>query len=874
LLLPLPHAAFSARGRQGGRFVRIGFDMLAVQSPQHGHRGIGRYSRHLVSALLARDDGHQYFLYAHSALPIERIPSAPGVVLRRLGPDQWTASQRIDRVVRLNPDGLDVLVVLSPFELWSNYHPPARSLQGKGPRLAAVVYDLIPFLFPREEVYDQVLVRHYRVLEDLKRYDALLTISEATRRDCLRLLAIPERRITMIGGASDEQFFVPDRSPAPSEPARSILNGLGITRPFVLNVGGYDERKNLWSLIDGFARVPEPHRRGLQLVLTFTVLPRDREQLLRYARAAGVGGALVVTGEVSDTALRVLYQHCTAFVFPSLYEGFGLPLLEAMQCGAAVVAGNNSSQVEVVGPAGLLVNASDPNDIAAKLTRLLQDEGLATSLRTQAVVQARRFRWSETAARAATALEALGEPRLPAGVLRAARAQPRPRPRARPRPRIAFFSPFPPRKSGVSDYSALLLQELKQTYAIDLYHDSGYVPEPALVAGGFECSDARLFPRRAAVRDYHAVVYQMGNSRYHHFLYETMMRYPGIVTLHDFCLAGFHLQYGRRMDREQQFIRNELLRWYPDQAAAITQVLDHGDWDQEAIARTCAERGWVLNRGVLASARRLIVHSPWCLEQLRAAAPAEAERVEVIPHGIWPRSVTAAERAAIRARFEIPREALMVASFGFIHPDKMSPEALAAFHTVAKSDPSALFVFVGEDADGGAARRHAAALGLADRVRFLGRQAMADFTDLIAACDLGVNLRRPPTNGETSGALLYLLASGVATIVNDVATFSDYPSTTVWKVRWETEGPAGLERALHTLAADASARAALGRAAQAYTREIHEWSRVANLYVDVIECCHAAGTTDRGSSACGRTRAPGPEAAGSPVSLVLQGLSR
>src|SRR5262249_44315395 len=148
---------------------------------------------------------------------------------------------------------------------------------------------------------------------------------------------------------------------------------------------------------------------------------------------------------------------------------------------------------------------------------------------------------------------------------------------------------------------------------------------------------------------------------------------------------------------------------------------------------------------------------------------------------------------------------------------------------------TALFVFVGEDADGGIVRRHAAALGLADRVRFLGRQAMADFTDLIAASDLGVNLRRPPTNGETSGALLYLLASGVATIVNDVATFSDYPSTTVWKVRWESEGPQGLKRALHTLAADRSARTALSRAAQAYTRAHHEWSRVTTLYVDVIE---------------------------------------
>jgi glycosyltransferase involved in cell wall biosynthesis len=180
----------------------------------------------------------------------------------------------------------------------------------------------------------------------------------------------------------------------------------------------------------------------------------------------------------------------------------------------------------------------------------------------------------------------------------------------------------------------------------------------------------------------------------------------------------------------------------------------------------------------------------------------------------------------------------LIASFGFVHPDKMSPEALDAFHSVARADPSALFVFAGEEADGGAVRRHAAALGLPGRIRFLGRQAMSDFTDLIAATDIGINLRRPPTNGETSGALLYLLASGVATIVTDVATFSDYPNTILWKVRWESEGLPGLKRALQTLVADRARREALGRAARLYTREHHEWPRVATRYVEIIESCN------------------------------------
>jgi glycosyltransferase involved in cell wall biosynthesis len=815
--------------RQGGRFVRIGFDMLAVQSPHHAQRGIGRYSRHLVSSLLAREEDHEYFLYAHDALPIDGIPTGPRARLRRLGPDAWTPSQRVDRLARSNPDRLEVLVILSPFEHWSNYYPAGR--RDGGPKLAAVVYDLIPFLFAGEDNHDPALLRHYRVLEELKRYDALLAISEATRGDCLRLLGLPGAQVTTIGGASEGQYFEPAPTAALDPPSRSILKGLGITRPFVLNVGGLDVRKNSWRLIDAFALLPERLRNQVELVLTFAIIPGDFIKVCRYAEARGVGDRLVVTDRVSDETLRVLYQRCAAFVFPSLYEGLGLPLLEAMHCGAAVVAGNNSSQPEVVGDAGLLANANDASDIAAKLARVLEDQALACSLRERAVVQAQRFSWSVTAERAAKVLTGLPESR------------PVPR-RYRPdnRPRIAFFSPFPPRKSGVSDYSALLVQELKQTYAIDLFHAPGYVPEPALADAGLTCCDARLFPRRSAVRKYHGLVYQMGNSRFHRFLYGTMQRYPGVVTLHDFCLAGFHLLYGHQeLGKERDFIRAELLRDHPGQAAAIAELLDTPTWDREAIARTCAERGWYLNGAVIAAAQRVVVHSPWCLERLRSESPDLAERVVVIPHGIWPRSLSATERAAIRARFDIPRDALMIASFGFIHPDKMSPEALDAFRSVAQAEPSALFVFAGEEADGGAVHRHAMALGLADRVRFLGRQPMSDFTDLIAVSDLGVNLRRPPTNGETSGALLYLLASGVATIVTDVATFSDYPSTTVWKVRWEAEGQAGLERALRTLATDRSMREALGRAAQAHTREHHQWSQVAKAYVKVIDSCKIHG---------------------------------
>ncbi len=822
--------------------VRIGLDMLAVQSPHHGARGIGRYSANLVSSMLARDDNHEYVLYVHDDLPTDRVPVSPRATVRQLRP-RWELGEVMnpfmDRLIASNPDELDAYIVLSPFEFWAHYSPPARI--PNGPKMVAVVYDLIPFLFQNEMRVDPNLMRHYHVLETITRYDALLAISEATRADCLSVLRVPSEKIVNISAACDTDFFFPEPATTSKSSVRKTLEELGITRPFVLNVGGMDTRKNTWKLIDAFAELPEKLRAENHLVLTFAVDHWGRQAVLDHARHHGLDGTLVLTGEVNDETLRTLYRHCLAFALPSTYEGFGLPLLEAMQCGAAVIGGNNSSQIEVVGDAGLLVEASDTHDISAKLAAILDDPELVASLRGKAPAQAKKFSWDRTAAVALETITTEAPRPDRSRRLRFDRGHTR-------KPCIAFFSPLPPRKSGVSDYSAFLLEELRKTYRIDLFHDSGYVPEPALASADYMSCDYRLFDRIASAKDYHAIVYQMGNSWYHSYMYNLMMRHKGLVTLHDFCLVGFHLNYGRARGMGLRFLTDALRQWYPEARDEVDEAVASWPENWEAIGRDCIRRGWYLNRAVLNAAEEMVVHSPWCVGQVEKYSPEYADKVTVIPHGIHPKRTTDAQRVEIRQKFNLPLDAVLVASFGFIHPDKMSPEALDAFVTIARDEPKALFIFAGEEADGGEVRRHAASAGLNDRVRFLGRQPWEAFGQLISVSDVGVNLRLPPTNGETSGALLNLLASGVPTVVTDVATFSDYPSSVVRKVHWETEGPDGLLRAMHGLATDPAARLELGQAAWSYVDEYHEWSRVTNLYIEAIERCHEARVANRPAS--------------------------
>ena len=833
--------------------MRIGFDMLGIQAEGAGGRAVAAYARRLVTALVNSDSSDEFILYGHDDYPRDPIPDGPRATLVLTnsgeGPGETTPGGRLERLAAANRDRLDWLVVLDPLAPALGMGPPARPLGGL--KLAALVSDLTPFVVPERDLTDLIQAeRGYRALARLRQYDAILTPSLTTRGDVIALLGLPSERVFAIGHAADGLGFRPEDSlPMPLE-ARRVLHGLGIRRAFLLVDAGSPGQKNVERMIDAYQMLPERLRLGYQMVFAGPVAGESIERM-RSAAEPPSGDQVLFTGPVSEATLRPLLQHCAMFVHPSLYAGFGQTILEAMLCGALVVAGNNSVQAELVGNAGVLADPSDPSAISARIHRLLDDWTLTRTLRSRAAARARQFTFESAAVAALRALE------RSTGTLRSTRslrADRRHTPRSRSRPRIAFFSPLPPRISGIADYAARLLEELKATYTIDLYHDAGYVPDLGQSAHDFATYDGRLFERNDAVLNYHAIVYQMGNSvAYHGYFYDLLLRHPGVVTLHDFFLSVYPYRGTRTSQDVLAAFRREIRHFCPDRADEFLPQLD--DWCEEegGLAAACARRSLYLNRRVFERSLGVAVHSPWCVEQVRAWMPEHVAKTVVIPLGTVPRGRTARERAAIRDRFALPRDALIVASVGFIHPDKLVSEAIQAFRTVAEADPSALFVCIGDECDGGAARQHARALGLADRVRFLGRQPAADYADLIAVTDVGVNLRRPPTNGETSAALLDLLATGVATIVTDVATFADYPDTVVRKVRWDDRGPEELRRALFSLARDRATRQDLGSAAQAYVRQHHAWPNAGAAYVELIERCadrRRRTTLSRDGAAC------------------------
>ena len=231
----------------------------------------------------------------------------------------------------------------------------------------------------------------------------LIVPSEATARDLTALYGTPRERIVVIPHGHHPRF-----RPLPPGEVAAGLARLGVEQPYVLFVGTLQPRKNLARVLEAFERLAArglPHRLALVGQRGWLADPL-------FARIERPGspasGRVHLTGYLADDDLALVYTGAAALAFPSLYEGFGLPALEAMACGTPVLASNTSSLPEVVGDAALTADPLDTGAIAAALERLLIDEPLRAQLRERGLARAARFTWRRAAERTLAVLEDVG----------------------------------------------------------------------------------------------------------------------------------------------------------------------------------------------------------------------------------------------------------------------------------------------------------------------------------------------------------------------------------------------------------------------------------------------------------------------------------
>ncbi|HEV8194161.1 MAG TPA: glycosyltransferase family 1 protein [Ktedonobacterales bacterium] len=373
--------------------MRIAINALFLQEPR---TGTGRYLYNLLNAL-GRVDGVNEYLLLSPREPTH-LPETPSTF-------EWQTVP----VGRVQYAGENITKVV-----WEQHTFPLAAKQAKArlmhvPHFApplrthsiatvVTVHDVIAMRLPGYRATPAAQGYSRLVARAAKHATAILTVSDYSKQDIIELLDVPAERVRVIREAPAPQY----RRVTDPERLRAMREKYGLGPRYVLNVGGLDVRKNVRGLIAAFAAVYHSLReRDLQLVIAGNPDRLGTSALFPDWRALAATFSIpqqIVCTPIDEEDLPSLYAGASCFAFTSLYEGFGLPPLEAMACGAPVVCSDRTSLPEVVGSAGVLVDPEDADQLGAALLRVLSDQVYADDLRARGLARARQFTWEQVAA--------------------------------------------------------------------------------------------------------------------------------------------------------------------------------------------------------------------------------------------------------------------------------------------------------------------------------------------------------------------------------------------------------------------------------------------------------------------------------------------
>lgn len=396
--------------------MRIVIDFQGAQTDSR-YRGIGHYSREFVKALINQRGDLEIFLVLNGLLtesiePIRaefdgilpqeniRVWFTPGPI-EQFGNDAGNLREIAEAMREFYLRSLepDVILVTSIFEgLGDNAVVTVKKFVKDVP-VVAIFYDFTPLYTPDEQFRtNPVYRRWYRErIDSLSRCDLLLAISESSRKEAIDQIGLRPQDIANIFGGRNEAFA---RRTYGEAERREVFRRFGITKPFILYAGGVEPSKNLKRLVHALSLLPAELQQNYEFVCVGKRNQGEVEQIQNFARDGSALEMIRITGFVDQSDLIDLYNLCDLFVFPSLREGFGLPPLEAMACGAPTIVSDRTSLPEVVKNSDALFDPISPELIASKITEVLTNRGFREMLVERGLERAGELTWEATASKA------------------------------------------------------------------------------------------------------------------------------------------------------------------------------------------------------------------------------------------------------------------------------------------------------------------------------------------------------------------------------------------------------------------------------------------------------------------------------------------
>lgn len=787
--------------------MRILIDVQTLYTAEKS-RGIGVYTYFWLKELISLNDNHRIYLMRRKEgkWQFSFISKYIELDQRLLNDFVWETYELEDFIKK---NYINVINFTSPM-MFDIEIPNVNHLSIKK---TYIVYDIIPLIM-REHYYDlwpsHVREIYNERLEIIKEADLILSISDCTKSDLISHLGIDSNKIQVIYGSTNEELYI--HTPVSNE-ERQMLSELNISEPFLFTLTGYDFRKNNNGVISSFSKIALNYPK-YKLVIGGVKGANEREEYYRYATEKGISSSQIHMLEyVSQECLVALYKCCNAFLFPSLYEGFGLPVLEAMRCGASVVTSNNSSLSEVAGDSCVLVNPTDEEELASAVTRLLDNPEFSNEMRKKGLNQAKKFSWNSTSKQSMDLFESLFEKTK--NIISDSH-----------KPLLAYFSPLNPQSSGISDYSEELLLYLKDFFEIKIFVN-GFIPINSFVSSNFDIYEYEH--NKGLIESISNRLYHIGNNELHDWIYSALKKFPGTVVLHDLNLFGFNIYTTYLRDKKIEFCNEMAYCHGAEGLEAANQLITKGTYPDS--------QQFPMFKKIVELSNAVITHSLWVKENIELYTEFKGN-ITVIPHGfVFENQETNQSKNILKLKLGMDNKKLALGVFGNVIPNKRLEVIIRCFAKLLKTNPDSQLYIIGfaDDSIKKSLNQLIHELSIKKNIEFVSAPDIELFKEHIKATDICINLRWP-TMGETSGTLMRALGYGIPCIVSNVGSYQEYPDDCVWKVDVDDSEEDLLLAYLIELCNNPKVREDMGYIAKAYIKRNNDFNVIASLYFNTINC--------------------------------------
>ncbi len=346
--------------------------------------GVGRYTSNLCKHILETDGKNDYYLYSPGQMNITIKTDSKRIHFKKSGITRQNNTLRI----LWEQIGLPLYSMNDRLDLF-HYTDHALSLLQRTRPVIITVHDIAYIKFPWLFNKSRQIYKQYIIDRSIRKADVIIVPSYSTKKDIVQYFGISDGKIRVIYHGVENRFC-----PIRNVEEYRLKNNLPLK--MILNVGTLEPRKNVVTLIRAFKKLRERGLKDYNLVIA-----GEKgwlyKQIFKEIRSGGVEQSILVLGVVRDEDLPMLYNCAEIFVYPSLYEGFGFPPLEAMACGIPVITSNTSSLPEVVGDAGIMVNPTDVNSLCDSMFNLLHDRELWHHMSSKGLERAKSFSWAKAA---------------------------------------------------------------------------------------------------------------------------------------------------------------------------------------------------------------------------------------------------------------------------------------------------------------------------------------------------------------------------------------------------------------------------------------------------------------------------------------------